>query len=88
MDPAPEEQLVRFAKVLADLGAKYGLANFRRAGDGQVIADVEPGTTYLSIARFEIEAEGVLRAAVFVIPSGTAFASKNDGGPLGAHQAA
>jgi hypothetical protein len=88
MNPATEEQLIRYARVLADLGAKHGLSNFRRAGDGQVIADVEPGTTYLGIARFEIEAEGLLRATVSVIPSGTAFASQNDRGPLAADQAA
>ena len=88
MNEATEAQLSRFARVLTDLGAKHGLSNFRRAGDGQIIADVEAHTTYLGIARFELEAEGLLRATVSVIPSDTAFARQNDRGPLATDQAA
>ena len=39
------------------------LSNFHRGGAGMVIAGVTPGRTYVDIARFEIEAEGLLQAA-------------------------
>lgn len=82
MDEASEERLRRFAKVLIDLGIRHGLSNFRRAGDGRVVADVTEGRTYLDVARFEIEAECVLRASVSVILAGTESASLLDRGPL------
>lgn len=88
MNPASEEQLVRFARVLATLGERHGLSNFRKAGEGQVIADIEKGRTYMDIAHFEIEAEGLLQAGVSVLPSGTESAARRDRGPLAADQAA
>ena len=82
MVAATEEQLSRFALVLADLGARHGLTNFRKAGDGRLIADIAAGNTYLDVARFEIEAEAVLRAAVSVVLSETETAYRLDRGPL------
>lgn len=88
MNAASETKLVRYARVLVDLGAEHGLSNFRRGGNGFLVADVQPGTTYLTIARFEIKAENLLRATVSVIPSGTEFADQIEAGPLLADQAA
>jgi hypothetical protein len=88
MNEATEERLRRFAQVLTDLGVRHGLSNFRRAGDGRVIADIADGRTYLDVARFEIEAEAVLQAGVSVILSATESAARLDRGPLLADQAA
>jgi hypothetical protein len=88
MNEATEEQLSRFARVLTDLGSRHGLSGFRRAGDGRLIADIAGGKTYLDVARFEIEAEAVLQAAVSVILSETETASRLDRGPLLTDQAA
>ncbi|MEP6461818.1 MAG: hypothetical protein ABJC62_00045 [Frankiaceae bacterium] len=74
--------------MLIDLGGRHGLSNFRRAGDGRLIADIEQGKTYLDVARFELEAEGVLRAGVSVVLSKTDTAARLDRGPLAADQAA
>lgn len=88
MNPANEEQLVRFARVLATLGERHGLSNFRKAGEGQVIADIEKGRTYFDVAGFELEAENLLQAGVSVVLSGTEFAAQVDRGPLTADQVA
>lgn len=85
---ATEEQLVRFAQVLIDLGVRHGLSNLHRAGDGRIIADIADGKTYLDVARFELEAEAVLEAGVSVILSQTETATRLDRGPLLADQAA
>lgn len=88
MTEATEEQLLRFAQVLTDLGARHGLSNLRRAGDGRIVADIADGKTYLDVARFEIEAEAVLQTTVSVVLSGTQPATRLDRGPLLADQAA
>jgi len=88
MHAASEEQLVRFAQVLTDLGIRHGLANLHRAGDGRIIADIAEGMTYLDVARFELEAEAVLQAGLSVILSETETATRLDRGPLGADKAA
>ena len=88
MNSATEEQLVRFAQVLTNLGARHGLSNLHRAGDGRIIADIAAGMTYLDVSRFELEAEAVLQAGVSVILSETETAARLDRGPLLADKAA
>ncbi|MDE3202902.1 MAG: hypothetical protein KGQ66_01620 [Acidobacteriota bacterium] len=88
MKTATEEQIVRFAQVLTDLGVRHGLSNLHRAGVGRIIADIAEGQTYLDVARFELEAEAVLQAGVSVILSDTETATRLDGGPLLANRAA
>jgi len=88
MNPASEEQLIRYARVLVNLGKQHGLSNFRRAGDGRLIVDIAHGRTYLDIARFELAAEGLLQAGVSVILTGTETATRADRGPLTTNQAA
>jgi hypothetical protein len=53
LNPASPELLDRFAAVLATLGARHGLSNFRHGEEGEVVADVEPGRTYFDLGRFE-----------------------------------
>ena len=88
MNSATEEQLVRFAQVLTDLGARHGLSNLHRAGDGRIVAEIAAGMTYLDVSRFELEAEAVLQAGVSVILSETETAARLDRGPLLADKAA
>lgn len=88
MELATEELLDRFAAVLTDLADRHGLSNLRQADRGAVVADVAPGRTYLDLADFELEAESVLGAALFVIPSGSPHGRDVAGRPLRASIAA
>ena len=67
MVAATESRMLRFAQALSTLARGHGLTNLRLAGDGQLIADITEGRTLLDVARFEIEAQAVLRARVEVI---------------------
>lgn len=84
---ASERQLDRAAAQLTDLGARHGLSGFRHAGEGRLVADITPGRTYFDIARFELEAETMLGAAVDIIPAQTPSAAVLAGRPLTAPRA-
>jgi hypothetical protein len=88
LEPASPELLDRFAAVLADLGARHGLSNFRHGGEGKVVADVEPGRTYFDIGQFELEAESLLGSGLFVVGSGAPSAAHIAGAPLRSTDAA
>lgn len=88
MEPASEETIVRYARVLTTLGLRNGLTNLRRAGDGHVLADITPGRTYFDVAGFELEAESLIGESVDVILSGTSAGDATDRGPLTADQVA
>lgn len=79
MKLATEDQLDRSGELLSVLGQRHGLSNFRHAGPGRVVADAEMGRTYLDVARFELEAEGMLQARLTVITSGAPSAAKAGG---------
>lgn len=81
-DRASEEQLDKAAPLLRALGDSYGLANFRHAGYGELVADVAERSTYFEIAHFEREAAAVLGAAVSVVPSDAPAAQRLAGRPL------
>lgn len=85
---ATDELLDRFAAVLADLGTRHGLSNLRHGGVGTVVTDVEPGRTYLDLARFELEAESLLGASLTVVSADAPRASRIAAGPLRAADAA
>ena len=82
MGPATEAQMLRFATTLTTLARGHGLSNLRLVEDGQVIADIDPGRTLLDVARFEIEAQGLLQARVSVISSRSELASQLASRPL------
>lgn len=86
--PASKELLDRFAAVLADLGARHGLANLRHGGVGTVVADVAAGRTYLNLALFELEAESLLGASLTVVSSDAPRAARIVAEPLRAVDAA
>jgi len=81
---ATEDQLDRSAELLSVLGHRHGLSGFRHAGPGAVVADAEAGRTYLDVARFELEAEGMLRARLTVITSGAPSAAEAGGRAIAA----
>lgn len=80
--PASDDLLDRYGAVLADLGVAHGLFRLRHGGPGVVVADVEPGRTLSDLARFEIEAESLLGAALALIASDTLAAARLVGEPL------
>ena len=86
--PASDELLDRYGAVLATLGESHGISGLRHAGEGTVVADVAPGHTYFDLARFELEAESLLGAALAVIPSSAPAAAGMAGAPLRATSAA
>lgn len=88
MDPASEGQLVRHARVLEGLATRHGLSRLRRAGDGRLVADIAIGRTYMDVARFELDAQGILGGVVDVILSGTQAAAQVDAGELASDRAA
>lgn len=88
VETASEEQLDRATPVLRNLARRHGLSNLRHAGPGVVVADVASGRTYFDVARFELEAEAVLRAAVHVVSSGAEAAPAIVGRELGVTDAA
>lgn len=81
MDPAPSNEIIRFAQVLTTLAARHGLSELRTAGEGRVVATVAADRTLLDIAGFELDAQAVLHADVAVVSSRTALASEI-AGPL------
>lgn len=83
VESASEEQLDRATPVLLNLARRHGLSSLRHAGPGLLVADVANGRTYFDIARFELEAEAVLRAAVHVVSSGADAAPAIAGRELG-----
>lgn len=85
---ATEDQLDRSAELLTVLGQRHGLSIFRHAGRGRVVADAEAGRTYLDVANFELEAEGMLQARLTVITSGAPSAADAGGRAVGATSAA
>jgi hypothetical protein len=82
VDPATDDELNRFERVLTNLGLRHGLSNFRLGRPGELIADISWGRTYLDVARFELDAEAVIQARVSVLLSGTELAARSDRGPL------
>ncbi len=88
MSPATEAQMLRFAQALDNLARRHGLSNLRVAGEGRLVADVAKARTLLDIARFEIEAQAVLKARVSVISSRAELASLVESRPLVASSAA
>lgn len=67
--------------MLETLAAQHGLTELRHGGDGVVVATVEPGRTYLDLARFEADAAAVLGGEVEVVPD-SAPAAQTLSGPL------
>ena len=88
MVAATESRMLRFAQALSTLARGHGLTNLRLAGDGQLIADITEGRTLLDVARFEIEAQAVLRARVEVISSRAELAATLNSRPLVSSSAA
>ncbi len=88
MMPATDAELVRFVPVLMTLAERHGLSNLRLAGHGQIVADVDAGRTLVDVARFEIEAQAVIRAEITVVSSRAELASQLDCRPLVATSAA
>lgn len=88
MNGATEEQLDRAAALLVHLARDHGLVALRHAGRGRVVADVEPGRTYLDVARFELEAESLIGARIWVVPSGAPSAKEIAGRPISTSPAA
>lgn len=89
MEPATSRQLDRHVAVLRNLAAKHGLSNLRHSTrPGTLVADVDRGRTYFDLARFEVEAEAILRATVYVLPAGAPAAAELVRGPLGVSAAA
>ena len=55
--PTPD-QIDTAARLLHDLAAPYGLTRLHHGDEpGEIVADVEPGRTYMDIARFELDIE-------------------------------
>ncbi len=88
LPPASEDLLNRYGAVLGDLGAAHGLSRLRHAAAGVVVADVEDGRTLSDLARFELEAESLLGAALAVIASDAPAAARLASAPLQATSAA
>lgn len=86
--PASEDLLDRYGAVLGDLGAAHGLSRLRHGGPGVVVADVEEGRTLSDLARFELEAESLLGAALAVIASDAPAAARLASAALQATSAA
>ena len=86
--PANEELLDRYAAVLVGLGQRHGLSGLTHGGPGTLVVDVEPGRTYLDLARFELEAEALLGAGVTVVSSDAPRGREITGAPLRAADAA
>ena len=80
--PANEELLDRYTAVLVGLGQRHGLSGLRHGGPGTLVVEVEPGRTYLDLARFELEAEALLGAGVTVVSSDATRAREITGAPL------
>lgn len=87
MQAATEEQIDRSAELLTVLGQRHGLSHFRHAGRGRIVAHADRGRTYLDIAAFELEAEGILGARLNVITD-AAPAARTAGRPVTAPSAA
>ncbi len=88
LPPASDDLLNRYGAVLGDLGAAHGLSRLRHAAPGVVVADVEDGRTLSDVARFELEAESLLGAALAVIASDAPAAARLASAPLQATSAA
>lgn len=86
--PATEDLLDRSGELLTVLSQLHGLSNFRHAGPGRVVADADAGRTYLDVAKFELEAEGMLRARLTVITSGAPSAVDAGGRAIAATSSA
>ncbi len=86
--PASEELLDRYGAVLVGLGRSHGLSRLRHGGPGILIADVEPGRTYMDLARFELEAEALLAARLTVLSADAPRARQIAGAPLRSTDAA
>jgi hypothetical protein len=88
LGPASEALLDRYAAVLEELGSRHGLSNLRHGGVGIIVADVAAGRTYLSLARFELEAESLLAASLVLVSSDAPRAASIVSRPLRATAAA
>lgn len=82
LPPASDELLDRYGGVLHTLGAAHGITGLRHGRPGVVVGDVAPGRTYFDMARFELEAESLLKASVALVSSDAPAAAVMAGAPL------